>query len=303
MSKQELQVDLQSEAKNIVLEEMEKMGFISKMKAQIKSQVLKILEKQKKTIKQNLEFDYMTALQKQSNKSKEIMMAIFLIKEFLQFYEFEYTLPILENESNIREKIKRETLINDFQLSSNVEGKPVLVQILTNYLNDMNNKKEGHMGDSYLVKQNVERSEEEIKHDPISLAQGKKILTPLNFANKSLDMKNENSPKNKDDSMKFNTANLIDIYAIPNKSPRSDGYSPEIKMKEVIYHNPKYDDEFDEVVLEELDHIPDRKKDELEDSKKGSSSMISMGYDSSVTNYKLDEFDHVEDVESVGKSI
>jgi hypothetical protein len=263
------------------------------MKAQIKSQVLKILEKQKKTIKQSIEFDYMTQLQKQTNKSKETMMAYFLIKEFLQFYEFEYTLPIFENEGNIRENIKRETLISDFNLGSNVEGKPVLVQLLSNYMND--NRKESHnnLVDSYNVKQ-----EDEFKHDsiPMSITQAKKLLTPLNIVNKSVDLKGESSPKSKDDSMKFNTAN-IDLYTTHTPSPKSN--SPEIKLKDAIYHHPKYDDEFDEVVLEELEHVPDRRKDEFEDSKKGSSSVMSMGYDSSVTNYRLDEFDYVEDVDQI----
>jgi hypothetical protein len=322
-------VDLQSEAKRIVMEELEKMGAITKMKAQLKSQVLKILEKQNKTIKQNIEFDYMTNLQKQTNKSKEVMSVYFLIKEFMQFYEFEYTLPIFENESNIRESVKRETLMNDFMLKSNrgdnSDTKPVLVQIITNYLHDMHQRKENNLQDSHVRSHiDVQRSEEEIKtenfatNNPSSIITGKKVLAPLNFANKSLDLKNEPSPKSLAESMKFNTANLDNIYSKGKQSPTSSTESPEIRLKSsgISYNDPmhsnKYDDEFNEVVLEDLEsstgNLPIRKKDpndSLEDSKKSltGSNMVSMsmGYDQSITNYKLDEFDYVEDVNPVSR--
>jgi superfamily II DNA helicase RecQ len=309
-------VDLQSEAKRIVTEELEKMGMISKMKAQLKSQVVKILEKQKKTIRQNIEFDYMTNLQKTTNKSKELMTAYFLIKEFMQFYEFEYTLPIFENESNIHESVRRETLINDFGLGRNkdsLESKPVLVQIITNYLHDMHQRKENNLQDSNVRSHiDVQKSEDEIKSEPLNSLQtgaaGKKTLTPLNFTNKSLDLKNEPSPKSLSESMKFNTANLGDLY-----SKKSDT-SPEIKLKSsgISFNDPshsnKYDDEFNEVVLEDLESSTGFKKnpnDSLEDSKKsltGSNMVsVSMGYDNSVTNYKLDEFDYVEDINPISR--
>ena len=66
--------------------------------------------------------------------------------------------------------------------------------------------------------------------------------------------------------------------------------------------NNKYDDEFSEVIMEDIPEVkftPNAKNDEIEDSKKSitGTSTSNFGFDNSVTNYNLNEFDHVEDVE------
>jgi hypothetical protein len=72
----------------------------------------------------------------------------------------------------------------------------------------------------------------------------------------------------------------------------------------------EFDDQFNEVILEDI--VNDNKNteklgfnnlDEFEDSKKSmtqsnSMALSSYGHDQSVTNYKLDEFDHIEQVEA-----
>lgn len=150
-------IDLQAEARNAVLEEMTKSGFMDKMRAQLKSEIFKSLEKQKKNLKQNIEFDYMTPLHKLA-KSREVILSFFLIKEFLQFFEMEYTLPVFENEFNFRENVKRETLLSDFFLKDKEkdgDSKPVLIHMIQNYFQEMNNKKNlftQKLDDSYGVK-------------------------------------------------------------------------------------------------------------------------------------------------------
>jgi hypothetical protein len=150
-------VDLQSEARKAVLEELTKSGIIDKLKAQLKSDIFKSMEKQKKNLQNNIEFDYMTPLHKLA-KSKEIIYSFFLIKEFLQFFEMEYTLPIFENEFNFRENVKRETLMSDFYLKDKEkdgETKPILIHLISNYLTEMSNKKNNYMNkldDNYGVK-------------------------------------------------------------------------------------------------------------------------------------------------------
>ena len=99
----------------------------------------------------------MTPLHKLA-KSKEIILSFFLIKEFLQFFEMEYTLPIFENEFNFRENVKRETLLSDFYLKDKEkdgETKPVMIHLISNYLSEMSNKKNNYMtklDDTYGVK-------------------------------------------------------------------------------------------------------------------------------------------------------
>lgn len=362
-------VDLQKEAKSIVMEEMEKMGLMAKMKAQIKMNVLKILEKQKQSVKQNLEFDYITPLHRQ-NKNKEVLLAYHLIKEFMQFYELEYTMPIFENESNIRENLKKDTLLSELSIknNSNYENKPVIVQLITNYLHDINNKKSlnvsqkldesyGMKGGLYNVDINSLNDGDTKKNEGIGssgglpsinignlpsggMGTGKKVLSPISFTNKSVELKEGDSPSKSTESLKFNTANINEIYGNNNnntsggmnnvsKTSPKNNENMNINLKDnrnvdfnnnnekletpddniVFKYNPseyttnnKYDDEFSEVIMEDIPEIkftPNAKNDEMEDSKKSltANSTSNFGFDSSATNYNMTEFDHVEDVE------
>ena len=131
---QEDNIDLQQEAKELVLAELEKNGVINYMRANIKKSILDIISHEKENIKQKLDFDFMTPLHR-LNKSKEIILCCQLIKEFLKFYEMEYTLPIFENESNVKENIKRETLLKELKLQGKKEdSKPVLLTLLMDKL-------------------------------------------------------------------------------------------------------------------------------------------------------------------------
>ena len=328
-------VDLQQEAKSVVLDEMEKMGLISGMKAQIKSSVLKILESQKQSVKQNVEFDYITPLHR-LNKSKDILLACYVIKEFLQFYEMEYTIPIFENESNINESIKKETLMNELSLnntnnliSSTNEPKPLLVQLISAYQQELQNSKQPinkGLDDSYGVKGHTYSNTDvtlPIGNNSSSLL-GKKQLTPISFVNKSVDMKESSSKDNESPGLKFNTANINDIYShseikenITDKALNTDENKAFIKqntqegykfqMDSTDYNtNNKYDDEFNEVILEEISegknnmlnkNLPLEEESGKSITVSANNFLSSLGYDSSVTNYRIEDFDHVEDVE------
>ena len=137
---EENNIDLQQEAKDLVLNELEKNGVINYMRAKIKKSSLDIISNEKEGTKQKLDFDFMTPLHR-LNKSKELVLACQLIKEFLKFYELEYTLPIFENESNIKENVKRETLIKELKLQSKKEDstKPVLLMLIMDKLNRVDN--------------------------------------------------------------------------------------------------------------------------------------------------------------------
>ena len=108
-------LDLEQEAKEIIMKELEDKGVINYMRAKIKKSIIEIISSKNETIQQKFDFDYMTPLHR-LNKTKEIILVCQLIKEFLKFYELEYTLPIFENESNVKENIKRETLLKELKL-------------------------------------------------------------------------------------------------------------------------------------------------------------------------------------------
>ena len=218
---QDPNIDLQQDAKNLVLQELEKDGVINYMRANIKKSILDIIENEKDTTKQKLEFDFMTPLHR-LNKSKEILITCHLIKDFLKFYELDYTFPIFENESNVKENIKRETLFKECKLKENKEEpKPVLLQLVTEQLQ----KKENPLSQNYnyynqnpgnsnynfsnysSVYNNTNKTDNDLNNaNSNPVIPGKIQLAPISFANRSVDINNENT------SNKFNTLNISDVY-------------------------------------------------------------------------------------------
>ena len=218
-------IDLQQDAKNLVLQELEKNGVINYMRAKIKKSVLDIINKQKDSTKQKLEFDFMTPLHR-LNKTKKILIACHLIKDFLKFYELDYTFPIFENESNVKENIKRETLFKECKLKENKEEpKPILLQLvieqlerketpIQNNTNSLNNGPQDRYNFSNFssVYNNPNKTEEEIKNNYSNpIIPGKVQLTPISFTQKSVDINN-------DSSNKFNTLNISDVYKRDNNT-------------------------------------------------------------------------------------
>lgn len=163
-------------------------------------------------------------------------------------------------------------------------------------------------------------------------------LAPISFTNKSVDLNKEADSDSKNhESSKFNTSNYSDIYSEvkattpeskvatsfdkkfgfeqkektaekkeePTTASKISGYS--FKNEDGSNKDKEFDDQFNEVILEDIENENKNKinisnLDEFEDSKKSvtqsNSNALSLGYDNSVTNYKLDEFDHIEEVEA-----
>jgi len=209
MQEENNSVDIQQEAKEIIKKELEKKGVINYMRAKVKKSIIDIISHQKESLKQKLDFDFMTPLHR-LNKPKEIVLVCQLIKEFLKFYELEYTLPIFENESNIKENIKRETLLKELKLDDKKEGtKPVLLLLLQDKLNrkdDTLNAQTNKNIDRY----DYNKSEGELSYSDSN----KNQLNPAAFGstNKSLDM---TEPAN---ANKFNIYNMQKLYKPENKS-------------------------------------------------------------------------------------
>ena len=233
-------IDLQQDAKNLVLQELEKNGVINYMRAKIKKSVLDIINKQKDSTKQKLEFDFMTPLHR-LNKTKEILIACHLIKDFLKFYELDYTFPIFENESNVKENIKRETLFKECKLKENKEEpKPILLQLVIEQLerketpiqnnsNSLNNGPQDRYNFSNFssVYNNPNKTEEEIKNNYSNpIIPGKVQLTPISFTQKSVDINN-------DSSNKFNTLNISDVYKRDNNTNNNNNINNNNENKEI----------------------------------------------------------------------
>ena len=203
-------VDILQEAKEIIMNELEKKGVINYMRAKIKKSIIDIISQQKDSFKQKLDFDFMTPLHR-LNKPKEIVLVCQLIKEFLKFYELEYTLPIFENESNVREDIKRETLLKELKLEEKKDSsKPVLLLLLQDKLDNKDNTRnnQSHKTLDRYDFNTYNKSEVELSNEA-----NKNKLNPSSFGstNKSLDM---TEPTNIN---KFNTFNMNEAFKNENK--------------------------------------------------------------------------------------
>ena len=221
-------LDLQQEAKEIILKELEEKGVINYMRANIKKSIIDIISSQSESVQQKFDFDYMTPLHR-LNKPKEIVLVCQLIKEFLKFYELEYTLPIFENESNIKENIKRETLLKELKLEDKKDNsKPVLLLLLQDKLN----RKDDIFNNQN--KKNIDRYELNSKSERDSInSENKKIeLNPTTFGstNKSLEMAEPMTIN------KFNNLNLNEVYKSENEI-KDEGINLNEKKIEIDNNN------------------------------------------------------------------
>ena len=189
-------IDYQKEAKEIVKKELEKSGVINYMRAKLKKSVIDIIDHQKETTKQKLEFDFMTPLHR-LNKPKEIVLLCQLIKEFLKFYELEYTLPIFENESNVKESVKRETLLNELKFQEPKDNnKPVLLLLLLDRLNNDNRNSNLNRYDFNSYSSNYNKPAFENVNEDINKLNNQLNPTQFGSTNKSLDMSNNSQNSN-----------------------------------------------------------------------------------------------------------
>lgn len=261
--KKEDSVDLQHEAKELVLKQLEDSGVINYMRAKIKKSILDILDKQTDTTKEKIDFDFMTPLHR-LNKNKEVLLACHLIKEFLKFYELEYTFPIFENETNVRETIKRETLLKELKLKEPKDEPkmPVLQLFVIDKLTKKDNPTNDLAGSAgfdrygfgaFSSAYSHPKTDDDLKTDNSNkVIPNKKQLTPISFGstNKSLDMNSGDSESNK-----FNTVNISDVYK--RDKPAEDPKKEEDKeitsadfLKNKSKDKGKKDEEIDAVLGE-----------------------------------------------------
>ena len=249
-------IDLQQEAKDLVLNELEKNGVINYMRAKIKKSILDIVSKEKESTKQKLDFDFMTPLHR-LNKSKEIILGCQLIKEFLKFYELEYTLPIFENESNVKENVKRETLLKELKLQGKKDdSKPVLLLLLNDKLTRPDPVAAGLGGSKGALDRydfNNFGSVFNRDDNSNSVIPNKKQLAPISFGttNKSLDMNDNNA-----ESDKFNTVNISDVYKRDKQDPpkeNNESKGKNITSADILGAEAKLDNKLSEDLKKEDD--------------------------------------------------
>ena len=275
-------IDLQQEAKDLVLNELEKNGVINYMRAKIKKSIIDVISHQKESFKQKLDFDFMTPLHR-LNKPKEIVLVCQLIKEFLKFYELEYTLPIFENESNVKEDIKRETLLKELKLEEKKDSsKPVLLLLLQDKLNnneDRNNQIHKNI-DRYDFN-NSNKSEGDLSNNEANRNQ----INPSSFGstNKSLDM---TEPVNVN---RFNTFNMNEVYKNENKNPNGNLIEDDRKNNNEVKINIKNEKKNSDLSSEEKENYENNNIKEKEKNNENNDNNIANDLNKEVINEEIIE--------------
>ena len=129
-----------NELKNLVMQNLEKNGYLSNIRAQIRSSVFKTIDSQEASSKkvttplmqaspfytENLKVQKMA-------ESAQGQSALQLIQELLQFYEMEHSLKIFTSESNMKSESKRDKVAADHSLKP-TNDEPVLYRLFSNFL-------------------------------------------------------------------------------------------------------------------------------------------------------------------------
>ena len=275
-------IDIQQEAKDIIMKELERKGVINYMRAKIKKSIIDVISHQKESFKQKLDFDFMTPLHR-LNKPKEIVLVCQLIKEFLKFYELEYTLPIFENESNVKEDIKRETLLKELKLEEKKDSsKPVLLLLLQDKLNnneDRNNQIHKNI-DRYDFN-NSNKSEGDLSNNEANRNQ----INPSSFGstNRSLDM---TEPVNVN---RFNTFNMNEVYKNENKNPNGNLIEDDRKNNNEVKINIKNEKKNSDLSSEEKENYENNNIKEKEKNNENNDNNIANDLNKEVINEEIIE--------------
>ncbi|CAD8076740.1 unnamed protein product [Paramecium sonneborni] len=120
---------------DLVMKNLDQQGQLTKVKAQIKASVFKILDQSKGKKSGASNFFWENEKAKAIQKDNELLLLLEVVKEFLQFFDFEFTLSVLQSESNHIPFIERDQLIKKIGLKQsdlNI-NQPILQHIYQKY--------------------------------------------------------------------------------------------------------------------------------------------------------------------------
>ncbi len=125
------------ETKERILAQLAKEGYIDKVKAQLRSEVVRVLEKEKKqsfggASKYLKQSELATTVTKKVVSNEDGLVCAEIIREFLQFYQMEHSLHVFVPEMSLsqdfpksRQQIEREVGITDKD-----QSKPLLLKLI-----------------------------------------------------------------------------------------------------------------------------------------------------------------------------
>lgn len=155
---------MSSEAKSKIIDSLIKEGVIDKLKAQLRAQVVKQLENEKKA-QLGSAAKYIKPLSLSTTRkvvaNEDGLLCAELIREFLTFYKMEHTLSVFVPEMSLHPDFKkqRDEMTRECGLSRNQddESKPLILRLVEKV-------RVGDFGNS--AQKNSHQGSEEISHSP-----------------------------------------------------------------------------------------------------------------------------------------
>ncbi|CAF1028066.1 unnamed protein product [Brachionus calyciflorus] len=136
--------DKEYELKDLIVQTLETSGLLSKIKAQIRSNVFKTIDEADKNDAKNDALHNIAA--KRALNAPEGRTAAALVREFLESANLDYTISVFDPELNAAVGLeKRDKLLSNFKLkeTDSTRDLPLLVELLKNYsTGPRENKKE-----------------------------------------------------------------------------------------------------------------------------------------------------------------
>ncbi|CAF1138733.1 unnamed protein product, partial [Brachionus calyciflorus] len=136
--------DKEYELKDLIVQTLETSGLLSKIKAQIRSNVFKAIDEADKNDAKNDALHNIAA--KRALNAPEGRTAAALVREFLESANLDYTISVFDPELNAAVGLeKRDKLLSNFKLkeTDSTRDLPLLVELLKNYsTGPKENKKE-----------------------------------------------------------------------------------------------------------------------------------------------------------------
>lgn len=121
-----MSTDEDTELRDLVAQTLETNGVLNKIRAELRANVFLALEEQDALKKKTLSNKALQSFL----ETREGMLVFGVVREFLEFFNLDFTTAVLDPESNVTTAPPREKLINDFNMQSVDTKQPLLMELL-----------------------------------------------------------------------------------------------------------------------------------------------------------------------------
>jgi len=232
------------ELKNLVVNTLESEGILGKIRAQLKSQVFQIIEKQDPSIKAQNNFMIQNPIAAKIMETEDGKICADLVREFCDFFHLDYTLQVFLPECNLKNSpIKRDELEAKIGLQTIDRNSPLLFQLLANsrkkqesfVLNSNGKSPQPPSSGNILVQGSSEKREDitNSKSQEKGIAKNfdSNLVNLVEGRNKEEGANSSKKPiENKDIILDFNSSKSNEISKKSSQGPVENELKPEKKI-------------------------------------------------------------------------